>query len=581
MLIAKVYEFFFSTETRICTKRSLFWLSLGLVFSLIYSLIALEKGFDGLYKVQDDARQHVFWMSRFIDPQLFPHDLIADYFQSIAPLGYKSVYRIAAIFGIDPLIFNKFVPGILGIIMTGYCFAVSLKLLPIPFGAFVATLLFNQNIWMQAGLISGTARAFAYPLFFIFLYYLIERSLWGVCLAILLAAWFYPSLVLIYAGMLFLQLWRIDGYVPRLCGNRQIYLFNSISLAVAFLGLIPYALATSEYAPITTVEQARSLPEFFAGGRADFFYDDDPWEFWFNASRSGIKLSSALVPQLAYGGLLLPLLLKFPHKFTLSQKINPAISCLKDVLIVSFGLFFAAHALIFRLHLPSRYTSRSLKVVVILAASMTLMLILEAVLRWAIDNQSQFKIKPIIALTTVAIFFSALIGYPATRNSFIKTSYQRGRHPQLYQFLQQQPKDILVASLTGQADLIPSFTQRSVLVSREYAVPYHLGYYQPFRQRVMDLIEAQYTMDLQIVKDFIHRYQIDFWLIEQSSFTPEYLEQNRWLKDHQPVTNTAIETLKQSNTSAIALLQNNCSVFQDEQYTVLSSKCILKQHTKI
>ena len=143
--------------------------------------------------------------------------------------------------------------------------------------------------------------------------------------------------------------------------------------------------------------------------------------------------------------------------------------------------------------------------------------------------------------------------------------------------MQQQPKDILVASLTGEADLIPSFTQRSVLVSREYAVPYHLGYYQPFRQRVMDLIEAQYTMDLKIVKDFIHHYQIDFWLIEQSSFIPEYLAENRWLRDHQPVTNTAIENLQQGNTSAIALLQNNCSVFQDEQYTVLASKCILKQ----
>ena len=52
--------------------------------------------------MQDDARQHVFWMQRFIDSELFPHDLIADYFQSVAPTGYTTLYRIAAALGSIP-----------------------------------------------------------------------------------------------------------------------------------------------------------------------------------------------------------------------------------------------------------------------------------------------------------------------------------------------------------------------------------------------------------------------------------------------------------------------------------------------
>ncbi len=577
MSIAKIYEFLFATETKIYTRRSLFWLGLALIFSLVYSLIALQKAFDGDYLVQDDARQHVFWMRRFLDPELFPNDLIANYYQSIAPWGYKNFYRIAATVGIDPLVFNKFVPGMLGIVMTVYCFAVSLELLLLPFGAFTATLIFNQNIWSQAGLISGTARDFVYPLFFIFLYYWLRRSLLGVCLTLVLISWLYPSLVLICAGVLFWQLWRIDGYIPRLCKDKQVILFGCISLGVAFVVLLPYVLAASEYGPTTTLEQARNLPEFIAGGRASFFHDDDPWRFWFNASRTGIKLPSALVPQLAYGGLLLPILLKFPQKFTLISKINPRISYLRDLLIVSFGLFFAAHALLFKLYLPSRYTARSLKVTIILAASISLMLILEAVWRWAIASKVQSKVRSLIALSTLIVFCTTLVGYPATRRNFVNTGYQRGQHPELYQFLQQQPKDIVIASLTEEADLIPSLTQRSVLVAREYAIPYHMGYYQPFRQRVVDLIEAQYTTDLKIVKDFIHRYGVDFWLVESSSFTPEYLEQNRWLRDHQPVTQAAIEKLKRGELSAIALLSTRCNVFQDTKYTILSSKCILKQ----
>ena len=575
MLVAGVYEFLFSIETRIYARRSQFWLGLSWAFAIAYSLIALKKAFDGEYVVQDDARQHVFWMSRFSDRELFPDDLIADYFQSIAPWGYKNIYRLAATLGIEPLVFNKFIPGILCIITTFYCFAVSLELLPVPFGAFVTTLLFNQNLWRQEGLISGTARDFVYPIFFIFLYFLLKRSLLKVCLAILLASWFYPSLVLIFAGVLFVRLWSFDGFIPRLC--KRHYVFSIIGLCVSAVVLIPYLLATSEYGPTTTYEQARSLPEFFAEGRASFFDDEDLWDFWFNGSRSGIKISSALIPQLAYGGLLLPLLLQFRSKFPLSQKINPAISILRDLLVASFSWFFIAHALLFRLHLPNRYISRSLKIIIILAASITLLLILEALLRWAI-NSSHFKlVKSIIALATVVLFLTALIGYPATKKSFINTGYQRGQHPELYQFLQQQPKDTLVASLTKEADLIPSFAKRSVLVSREYAIPYHQGYYRPFRQRVMDLITAQYTTDLDLVKRFIDRYKVDFWLIEKSSFTVEYLQENRWLKDHQPATQTAIENLQQGKSSAIALIQNSCSVFQDQRYIILSSQCILKQ----
>lgn len=581
MLITRIYNFLFATETKICKKRSLWWLGLSLIFAVIYSLIALQKAFSGEYVIQDDARQHIFWMSRFIDSELFPNDLIANYYQSIAPWGYKNLYRIVATFGIDPLVFNKILPGILGLIMTGYCFAVTLELLPIPFAGFVAALLFNQNIWMQDGLTSGTAKAFIYPLFFAFLYYWLRRSLVGVCLTILLLSWFYPSFVLICGGVLFLQLWRVKGYTPRLCADKKVYLFSCIGLAVAFVVLLPYVFAASEYGPTVTLEQARSLPEFEAGGRASFFHDRDPWRFWFNASRSGIKLPSALIPPLSYGGLLLPFLLRFPTQFPLSQKINPKISYLVNLLLVSFALFFAAHALLFKLYLPSRYTQHTLKIVIIPAAAIALILILEAVLNWAINShkqsqQSQYKsnYKSVFSQAITILLIILLVGYPASRNNFINTGYRIGKHPELYKFFQQQPKDILIASLTKEVDSIPSFTQRSILVSREHAIPYHMGYYRPLRQRAVDLIEAQYTTDLQIVKDLIERYGVDFWLIEKSSFTPEYLEGNRWITHHQPVTQKAIEDLKQGKTPAISLLKDSCAVLKDNKYTLISSKCI-------
>ena len=571
---AKIAKFLLATETKLYTRRSLFWLSLALFFTVIYALLALNQAFSSEYVFQDDARQHIFWMSRFIDPELFNNDLIADYYQSVSPWGVKTLYHGVATLGIEPHLCHKFLPGILGIIITLFCFAVSLELLPIPFGAFVTALLFSQNVWAEKGTISGTAKDFVYPLFFIFLYFWLKRSLLGVCLTLLLAALFYPPMVLIFAGALFVQLWQFKGFMPHLSSDKQVYFFSGVGLLVAFMLLLPYALASSAYGPTVTLEQARNIPQFASGGRTAFF-NDNLWEYWISGRRTGLRLYEALVPDLAITGLFFPLLFRFPRRFTLLTKISPKISYLRDLLIASFGWFAIAHIVLFKLYLPSRYIARSLRVTIIIAAGMTLIVLLEAVLRWAM-NQSDHQPKSLIGLSATALLMVLLIGYPMSQKTFLDTGYVTGTHPELYQFVQKQPKDTLIASLTEEADNLGSFSNRSVLSSREHAIPYHMGYFVPLRQRIFNLIEAQYSPDLKIAKDFIQRYGVDLWLIDKSSFEVDYLADSRWLRDQQPMTQKAIKQLEQETVPAIALLQDTCTVFQDGQYRILESKCILR-----
>ena len=164
MSIARLHKFLATPIKNESSPNLTFWLSLSLTFSVIYSLLALREAFGSAYVVQDDARQHVFWMLRFIDPELFPHNLIADYFQSVAPAGYSIIYQIAAAVGFNPFGFNKLLPLVLGLLTTAYCFGVCLQMLPIPSAGFIATLLLNQNLWNDDELVSGTPRAFVYGL---------------------------------------------------------------------------------------------------------------------------------------------------------------------------------------------------------------------------------------------------------------------------------------------------------------------------------------------------------------------------------------------------------------------------------
>ena len=573
MSIAKIAKFLLATETKLYTRRSLFWLCLGLLFTVIYSLLALNKALGSEYVFQDDARQHIFWMSRFIDPELFKNDLIADYYESVSPWGVKTLYRVVTMLGIEPQLFHKFLPGILAIVISIFCFAVSLELLPIPFGAFITTLLFSQNVWAEKGTISGTAKDFVYPLFFIFIYFWLRQSLLGVCITLILSVLFYPPMVLIFAGALFLQLWQVKGFVPRLTKDKSVLLFSGIGLAVSFVVLLPYALASSEFGPTVTLEQARNIPQFANGGRTSFF-DDNLWEYWINGRRTGLRLFQAFVPDLAVTGLFLPLLLKYPQRFRLSEKISPKISYLRDLLVASFGWFIIAHAVLFKLYLPSRYIARSLRVLIVVAASMSLMLLLEAVLSWA--RRSPDRNKSIISLGFTGLLVTLLLGYPIAQEEFLDTGYITGTHPQLYKYIKSQPKDTLVASLTEEADNIPSFTNRSVLSSREHAIPYHMGYFLPLQQRISDLIKAQYASDITVAKDFLKRYEVDLWLIDKSSFNIEYLADNRWFTDQQPVTQQAIAQLQQGAVPAISLIQDTCTVFEDERYRMLDRECILQ-----
>ena len=583
MLVTDIHKFFTEPIKQQNSPKVIFWLTVSIVLTTHYAWLGLQKAFSSTYIIQDDARQHLFWMQRFLDPDLFSHDLIADYFQSVAPAGYTFLYHLAAIFGLNPIIFNKILPLILCLITTYYCFFLCIELLPVPFTGFVGALLLSQNLWMQDGLASGTPKAFIYPIFLASLYYLLKRSLLGIAVSVLLMGLFYPSLVFILAILIALQVFKFERFFPKLSSDKKDYWLFFIGIGVAILVLLPYAIHSSEFGPTITKLEAKNLPEFISGNRSSFFHDnDDLWRYYFNASRSGIRLPSALRPFLVYLGLLLPIIIKFPDFLPLSNYINKRINILSQLLLASLLMFVAAHLLLFKLHLPSRYTQHSLRIILVIAASICLVLLLDTLLSFI----SQFKhvnkfslisiSQKFLFLLILLINFYALIIYPYNDKGFIGTGYFVGKNPELYQFFQNQPKDIMVASLAKEANNIPSFAQRSILVGREYAIPYHLGYYDQFRQRTLDLIEAYYTPSVPQLNKFMADYGVDFWLLDHNTFQIEYLANNRWLKQYQPEAKQAVSNLQKGLKPALATFMDNCVVFEKNSLVVLDSQCMIK-----
>ena len=540
-------------------KQSKFWLVASILMAILFSLSGFGLSL-GEYTIQDDARQHVFWLQRLGDRNLFPNDLIADYFSSVAPAGYKFIYWLANLFGLDPFVFNKLLPLLLGIGTSIYCFLVTIAIFPVPLAGFFACLLLNQNLWLLDDLVSGTPRAFLYVLFLGFIYHLLRQQLLPCLLFIVLQGLFYPQTVLISAGILSLNLITQKN-------GRSLYLSRA-NRCILVVGI--YKLQTAEFSEVITLAKARQLPEFSPVGRSAFF-SDRPWHFWLIAKQSGWLPFEWQYFALSAFGLLLPAIAQFPQRWHLVTQLSDRARIIWQILLTSFGWYVLSHLLLFRLHLPSRYSQHTWRMAIALLSGITITILLHKLIV-SIAPYSHWRQRIILAIAIVALLYPtyAVQAYPQ------RLGYVTANSPELYQFLQQQPKDITIATLSSEADFIPSFAQRSVLTAREYSIPYHWDYYKQIRQRTRDLIRAQYSLNLQDVEQFSDRYRVDLWLLDRSAFTPEYLNRNDWLKQFSAEVQPAMINL-QKQLPAIATKIDRCRIFSTDKLDLLNSEC-LKKH---
>ncbi|MGL5878173.1 MAG: hypothetical protein ACRC2V_10395, partial [Xenococcaceae cyanobacterium] len=271
----------------------------------------------------------------------------------------------------------------------------------------------------------------------------------------------------------------------------------------------------------------------------------------------------------------------------LLKKINRKSTIFVQIAIASLVVFFLAHLFLFKLHLPSRYTQHTIRIIMALGDGITIAILIDAIAqpaRSAIVRKlsKYFKQTNIIKnfFTVLFIFLLLVPVYVAKHHPlYLKAlGYLPGEAPSLYQFLQNTPKNSVIASLTEEADFIPSFTGRSVLTAEEYSIPYHQGYYQQIAQKTKDLITAQYSDNVEETKQFIQKYKINLWLIDRQAFEPNYLANNAWLKQFKNETNRAIATLNNKQIPLVQKMQEQCQVFQEKKLILVRTKCLLNSN---
>ncbi|HEY9645679.1 MAG TPA: hypothetical protein V6C88_04870 [Chroococcidiopsis sp.] len=564
-------------------RNSQGWLCLSLAVPLYYGLLTLTYVYSQPDIVQDDARQHIVWFQQFSDPQLFRNDWIARYFLTVAPLGYKGLYWGMAQVGVEPLTLARWLPLVLALIATGYLFFGVLQILPMPLAAFITTLVFNQQIWLNDDLVSATPRAFVYPLLAAFLYYLLRRSLFPLLLVIGLQGLFFPQMVLLEVAILTVRLvrWRGRSCAPwplSLSQEPQDYRLWLGGMAVGLIVLLPFALNLSQFGAAIAASQMRQMPEYGLGGRSQYF-GVDGFNFWFNGP-SGLRLP--LFPSVILVGLALPWLRRSrrPCIAHIALQITPQIDLLLHTLIASLGLFGLAHLFLLKLHFPNRYTYHSLRFILAIATG----IVLTALLHWGWQGWKARRSRPVrsrgdrVLAGLAAMGLAILVAVPAIPWLFLPfQGWVVGQNPLLYRYLAAQPADSIIASLSDEANNIPAFARRTVLAGREFALPHHPRYYQTLQQRTVDIIHAQYGLDRTLLKQVIERQGIDFWLLDRDAFQPEYLQRPDWLihSSFQATVRDAIHTLEDGQKPVLQSYLKQCAVLSTDRLTLLKTACIL------
>ncbi len=464
------------------------------------------------YTIQDDARQFLAWMSRLDDAAAMPGDLLADYWQSVCPPFYRFIFAAANAVGLDPTLFARLLPVALLFLSAWMAWRVAMLMTKRPVAAFVAAALIVGFVGHEDSIYSATPRAFSAPLFLVFLYGLLRDRGWVMIPALFLLGLLYPTTALV--GLTMLGLSRIGWRPFRIDLSARSWLLGGLGAAAVLLAILPFAGSTGQWEPTLSVSEALAMPNLGTpegrstivglGGGIDYLC----------SARMGLlpeivpcwSTSMAALPNLL---LMVPMLLlawRAARGCRYQPGEEPGDLLHSWALVAAIAWWAVAVAVAFSLHLPSRYTQRTLSILEFLAIGQMLGLLL--------DRRLQGKRRPVgtIAIAGALGLFllaSFLTPTPGLSQPVDKAAIDR---------IAAMPPGTIVGGVSDQLDYIPALTGRPTLATIEHSIPYHTLYFTPLRERLEGALAAVSSPDPAVLADYVTRYNVQVIAVDRALF---------------------------------------------------------------
>lgn len=527
------------------------------------------------YHLNNDVRQHVYWMQQWQDPALFRHDLLTEYARDFQPWGFRLLYRVLAPV-VPPLLLSRFLPLLLLALAALYTWRLGRLVAGELAGLLAVAMLLVAPTVLQK-MAGGMPRGFALPLLAMFLFYLARRAP-GKSFAVLLAqALFYPMVFLasVAAAALFLALPAPapavgDGTAPaaregrgaplhRLVARLRQPMARAVLLATLAGGGLLFVqhvlLADPALGPTATRADMVGRPEYSPLGR---------WPALPTPPLGG------LAAEAAKGAFFLPASAARVEPWVVAAlcavfaweaargRVRHAgeLACLAAG---SVAMYFLAMLLLIRLFHPERYVQFSFRLLVVVVSA--------AAIARLVERLRPRPLRLAVAAAVLALVLSQAGGvYAAGVDDY-------SAHAPLYAWLRTLPADALIAAPPYLADNIPTFAGRKVLVDFELSHAYELGYWHVIERRTYDLFDAYYAADLTRVGELLDRYGIDYLVVDRELYAPDYLARGRFY--FEPFNSYVARLVAGRRDFALARVAAERALFRDGEVFVLDRRSLL------
>ncbi len=478
-----------------------------ILLSLLVFLVAHRLGLVSPYVINDDVRQQLFWMARWLDPSLYPSDLLSDYAAAYVPAGVKAVYFVAAKgLGLGPLLFSKLLTGGLFVLLALALFRVGTLLEGRVLGYVCAAMVWCLPYFLK-NMSGGLSRSFAAPLLALFFGAWIGRRDRLMAVVLLAQAFFIPYIAVLCAGCACL-----DALFGRVTGRADAPFPAKPWHGLALLGAaglvwwFNHTLTASGFGPLVDRATLAADPVFSAKGRLDLyplpnpFFDLIYWPF----ERIGLFLDIGLVAGILSLVALLPLVVcgarRAPWTALALRAGRPAAMLLAG----SLTLYVLARAVALRLFVPDRYIAYTLELVYAV--------LLAVVVRFALARLlagSRGRAALLVAAVCLGLWRLSGLGL-----------YDYRADAPVYAAVRALPKDALLAGNPKDLDNVLTFGRRDVLATFELAHPWSRGYWADYLPRLAHQAAAYYAKDPATVLEFARAYGVTHMLVREADLTP-------------------------------------------------------------
>lgn len=476
--------------------------------SALVGLAAQWPGFANPYAVNDDVRQQLYWMQRWLDPALYPPDILNDYASRYVSWGVKALYRLGCL-AFDPLLFSKIVAAGVFAWLGALFFATGRALRDEALGLAALCLCWFSPAFME-NISGGLARAFAAPLLLLFILALARRRRALALGALLAQALFIPYILLpcLLAAALHLAAWRL-----RLVDEPPLlHSLADVLGGLAALGLAmawQHGLDAAGYGPLPWAKDIAGRPEFRAGGRLDLLpFPSFAWEFFARPWAAFAPFREGLAPGIAFTCLALPALALGARRADW-RSLRPHAAALGAVPAASLILYAAARLAAFKLFVPARYLEYTTNIFLCLGAAF----LLDALLRPRLAHAAK-GLGLGLAACALALGLYRQHGVEL---------YDYSSGAALYGFARATAKDARFAGPPDIMDDVLTFGRRNVYASFELAHPWSAGYWAVVGPRLSRLAEAAYAKDPETLRRFCREERIAYFVVDRRQYAPEFI----------------------------------------------------------